>query len=190
MTYNKQKQEFLIDSLRGGLQFLWEFLKNPVLTMKNVPSIPIGELIFVGGTFLAIIGLCYGLISGSIFSVFWGVLFFPFIGLLSVAFASLYLFYITNYLTRGSLAYPKIFTTVFLAAIPSFLFLILSPLLKSVAFLGFVISAFLLRMGFTYSLKVEKKLAGKIILSLFAVILLGYLMEWLRELQLEQKLFS
>ena len=156
--------------------------------MKQLPPIPQGEMIFVGGSFLAAIGFTYGLLQQSFFAILWGLLFFPMIGMLCIALASLYLYYVGSYLSKKNLSYERMFNALFLAAIPSCLFLVVSPILKSAALLGFVLSAFLLRMALIYSFSIDRRHANQMIGSLFAVVLIGYLIEWFQTYHLMSRL--
>lgn len=187
---NQSKKDFLKDSLIGGFNFLLNFLKNPIGVMKQLPKVPLGELIFVGGAFLAIVGFGHGVASESFFSILWGIFLFPFSGLLSVAIASLYFYYVSNYLTKGSYTYEEFFIACYFAAVPSFLSFMISPFIPAIGFLGFLVSAFLMRMSLVYSFKIEKTLSNKIIMSLFAVVILGYLFQLLQSYQLQKDLFS
>lgn len=187
---NQNRKDFLKDSLIGGFNFLLNFLKNPIGVMKQLPNVALGELIFVGGAFLAIVGFGHGVASESFFSILWGIFLFPFSGLLSVAIASLYFYYVGNYLTKGDHSYEQFFIACYFAAVPSFLSFMVSPFLPAIGFLGFLVSAFLMRMSLVYSFKIEKPLSNKIILSLFAVVILGYLLQLLQSYQLQQDLFN
>lgn len=175
----KNENPNIKDTLLGGFHFLFSFLKNPILIIKKMPAIPIGEALLVQLCFVCLSGVAMGFMSKSLFTLLWGIFIYPFLSIVVCAISSLIIYYMISYLTKRNFSFEEVYILVFLASIPAYLIRILYPILNSIDLIGLAISSILLRIGLVYSFALEKKQANKIVLLIYGILFLGFLIEWL-----------
>lgn len=180
-TQSKQK---LKETITGGFHFILGFLKNPISVMKNLPSIPISEAITVQFSLAMATGFLMGLMAKSLFTIVWSIIFYPILSIVTCAITSLLLYYGLSYFTKKSFMYSNVYVLVFLASIPAYFIRILHPLLASIDLLGLAISSVLLRVGLIYSHKVDRQIATKLVVILYAILFLGFAISWLEQIQI------
>lgn len=163
------KDQF-INELLDVKKVLLTYIKNPIQEIKVLPDWTWPKLIAVQAAFTAICGALAGLLEEKIvFSVIAGLISMPFITLITVAVSSLFFYYCFQIFADKTVSFRKMFTIVFFANIPHFIFQIASGFLPPVILVGLAFSAFLLVVGFVEHFQVQKRLVIRIIAALYAI---------------------
>lgn len=163
------KDQF-INELLDVKKVLLTYIKHPIQQIKYLPDWHWPKLILVQAAFTAVCGALAGLLEEKIiFSVIAGLISMPFITLVTVAVSSLFFYYCFQIFADKTVSFRKLFTIVFFANIPHFIFQIASGYLPPVILVGLAFTALLLVVAFTEHFVVEKKLVIRIIAALYAI---------------------
>ncbi len=173
VTPSKNPQlDGLFLELRENLFFIFQFLKNPVLEITRLPDWKwINLFILLFGISLAS-GIGAGFLPPNPYRILSGMILFPFMALVMNGLTSFFIYYFFQVFKGVTHSFRKIFTLVFFANIPFYLFEIGSGLLPPITLIGFAFTAFILIVGLISNFSLEKKIAIRLIGGIYAVILL------------------
>ena len=154
--------------------YLFNFLKNPFQSIKTLPDwnwqiLILTQILITSGT---------GALGGIFVSplAFLGGLFIvPILTLITVSITTLFFYYVIQIFYKKTYSFRQMFTLVFLANVPFFIFQILSPIVPIISLFGLAISGVLIGIGFMEHLQLEKKFVTRLIAGLFILFSLIWL---------------
>lgn len=149
------------------------FIKQPVLQIKKLPDWHWRTLIFAQILMTALSGILSGLFQRSATSILFGFFMMPILTLVTVSISSLFFFYTFQIFTEKHIEYRKIFTAVFFANIPFFIFQTISAIFPPISLVGLAFTSLLLVVAFVENYQVPRQFILRLIAAiylLFAVI--------------------
>jgi hypothetical protein len=162
-------------SIKDISSYILDYLKHPINKIKNLPDWPWSTLILAMVGFTMITGLLSGLVPPSFFRALGGLLVSPIVSLIMSVLGSLFVYYYFQVFEKRTVSFRKIFTLIFFANIPFFLFQIGSEYLPPISLVGFAFTAMLLAVGLNENFSMEKRRAIRLAIILFAVVFLIWL---------------
>lgn len=175
--FNFNAEKFLSD-IKFLSAFVLNFLKNPIIGMKNAPNLDWGQVLLLQGGLSLISGVLAGLVTGNFLFVIWGLLFFPPLALIVSFLASLSLHYLILFFFQKEFAIRQTFILLVLANIPFLILRILSRLFNTIDLVGFVIVGFLLVVGIVENYHLEKRKVIKLVFYFVLFICLSWLAQY------------
>lgn len=156
-------------------KYILQFLRHPIQEISNLPSWSWKTLLAVQIVCAMISGLLAGLTKPGFFSILAGLIVTPFVATLMVTVLSAFLYYYFQVFEKRSVSAIRLFTLSVLASIPFFLLQVGSSLLPPLTLIGFAFSTMLLAVGLTENFQMEKRRAIRLSISLFAIVLLVWI---------------
>lgn len=151
---------------------IFEYMKNPIKGIKNIPDWDWATLILVQ----CFVSLCSGVLAGilqlSFFAFLAGLIMVPIVSLVTAIVSSIFLYYTFLLLAQRELPARQLFTLVILANIPFFIFQTIAPLFPPITLFGFFFTAFILIVGLSENFNLDKKLVIRVIATLCVIYLL------------------
>ncbi len=154
--------------LTGLFNYLWDFMKNPVQEIKNIPNIH--------WTSLVSFQFCLSLISVVISNLlapfaitFLNVIVSLASAIVATGLSSLFFYYFFLIIYEKQLSFLKIFTLVLFAHIPFALFHLAVYFFPPADLIGIGISALLMIVGLVENFKIPKKVAINIMIGLYSI---------------------
>lgn len=103
-------------------QILIPFIKQPVANIKKLPDWHWRTLIIAQVLMTSFSGMLSGLFQRSVPSILFGFFMMPLLTLMTVSISSLFFYYTFQIFTEKHIEFRKVFTAVFFANIPFFIF--------------------------------------------------------------------
>lgn len=168
---NQFKLFFKLDTeeLKFLKTYCVQFIKNPLLAIKSVPSFNWKTLIFFVWSLAFLSGLLSGIVSRSLFSVLEGTILFPFSSIISIFVGSIIWYYVCLFFLERTIPFKKIYSVFAFSATSSFLFDILFSYMFIFHFIGVAISSIFLIVGFVENFSLPKRFVFKFFVGLFAL---------------------
>lgn len=171
--------KFINDTLKSGMLYLFDFLMNPIEGIKNAKDIPWKELIVVQVCYVALTGILLGFIANDFFTFIWAIFLYPIISLIVNFISGVLVHYGILFTAKRKLNFRHIYTIVFLSSVPAYLIRVISPILISIDLIGLGLASILLSIGLIYKFNINRKISIRLSLSLYSVIVIGFLISWL-----------
>jgi hypothetical protein len=124
-------------------------------------------------------GVLSGIVHRSIGSIFWNIIQTPILTLITTFISSLFFYYTFQIFNERIIDFKKLFTTVFFANIPFFIFQIISGFFPPVLLIGLAFTAFLLIVGFVENFQLPRKFVIRLVAGLYVVFVATYGLAWL-----------
>ena len=138
----------LLADLREIFLALQNYLKHPVQEIRKLPNWEWRRLIIAQVIVTMISGALAGLIHHSLFAVFLNLIFMPTVTLITVFISSLFFFYTFQIFSERIIEFRLIFTAVFFANVPFFIFQIIMVFFPPILLVGLAFTALLLIVAF------------------------------------------
>lgn len=158
------------------LNYLKEFVKNPVLKITEIPSWSWTALLIVQITLAIISGTISGLIKLNPYLIAFGLILMPIVSTLSTMLLTTFFYYYFQFFENRTVSYRKIFAFVMLSSIPFYVFQVISTYFAPITLIGFGFTALLVVVGLTENFQIEKKRAYQIAGFLYALVLVSWLL--------------
>jgi hypothetical protein len=157
------------------VEYLIEFIKNPIQKIKNLPHWNWKTLILVQLVLGIVSGFLAGLIKFNIFRILFGILIMPFVSTTAALLLTLFLYYYFQFFENKTEDFRKIFTLVILSSLPFYIFQILSEYFAPVTLIGFSFTSLLGVVGLCENFQVKKNRAYQIVGLLFGLIFVAWI---------------
>ncbi len=171
---NSDKQARLID-FKAIIQFLVQFIKNPVKHITEIPDWNLPSLFFIQISISITSGVLAGLLKMNIYRVANGLILMPIVSTITSLLLTTLLYYYFQFFEKRTVSFKKLFSLVIIASIPFYLFQVISEYFAPIALVGFAFNSILLIVGLNEVFKVEKKRCYEIVGALFALVLLTWI---------------
>lgn len=168
-------EQFFKD-LRNHFIVIFKYLKNPIVEIANLPDWKWPYLLILLYGISMVSGICAGLIPPNPLRILSGIFLFPIAALMMNSLTSLFIYYFFQVFKGTTQSFRKIFTLVFFANIPFYLFEIGSELIPPITLIGFAFTAFILIVGLVSHFSLEKKIAIKMVGGIYALILILWML--------------
>lgn len=166
-NYDQFSEEF-----RGNLLYIFNYIKNPIHEITRLPNWNWLHLIILLYGISFISGLCAGFLPPNPYRILSGIILFPIMALVMNGLTSLFIYYFFQVFKGMTHSFRKVFTLVFFANIPFYLFEMGSEMLPPITLIGFAFTAFILIVGLVANFSLEKKIAIRLVGGVYTVILL------------------
>lgn len=181
------RKDHLLNEFYEVKSFLNQFLRHPIDQIKNVPDWHWYRLIGVHGTLAALTGALRGFVDKKIsFSIIAGLFVSPVLTLISLTVASLFFYYTFQIFLQKTVSPRRLFTVIMLANIPQLILQIVSGYVPPISLVGMAFTAMLLLVGFAENFQIEKKMALRLIGSIYALFLALWIWDRVNSAQLEK----
>ncbi len=161
---------------RKILQYLIEFVKNPLQKITELPDWSWTSLFLVQVLLAIASGVLAGLIKLNFYRVAEGIFLMPVVSTIAALLLAMFLYYYFQFFENKTQSYRKIFTLVILSSIPFYLFQILSEYFAPVTLIGFAFTSLLGVVGLCENFKLSKRRAYELVGALFVLILIAWFM--------------
>lgn len=165
-------QEFKVD-----LHLIFNFLKYPLQEIKKPLPWSWVKTVVIYAVLSIAAGLLNGIISRNIYNMAFGLIFMPIITFVTSHVLTGFFYYYFQVFERRQIQFLEIFHMVVLANIPFLIIHTVTSLLQPLTLLGLASSAFLLIVGLTDKLSLNKKRAIQIVSALYFLIFAVWLWE-------------
>ncbi|MBC7464956.1 MAG: YIP1 family protein [Bdellovibrio sp.] len=156
------------------IQFLVEFVKNPVQGISILPDWNWASLFAVQILLALASGVLSGLLKLNFYRVLYGIFLMPVVTTVTALLLALFLYYYFQLFENRSESFRKIFILVILSSIPFYLFQIISEYFAPITLIGFAFTALLAIVGLCENFNVQKKRAYTICGGLFVLVLIAW----------------
>lgn len=182
MQDNKPRKKFFSEEVLNEIldtkKVLFQFLRHPLIEIKNLPDWDWRRLLMLQGSVTAAAGALAGLIDKKIsFSIIVGLITMPLLTLISLTVATLFFYYCFQIFANKTLPPRKLFTVILFANIPYFIFQILAGFVPPITLIGLAFTGILLLVGFVENFQIDRKLAIRIVGGLYALIFCVWILE-------------
>lgn len=157
------------------LEFLIDFVKNPVLKIKTLPQWNWTSLFLLHIVLSVISGALAGLLKLNIYRIAFGLFLMPVVSTLTALLMSMFLYYYFQFFENKTESFKKLFTLVVLSSIPFYFFQVVSEYFSFISIIGFAMTSLLGIVGLCENFNVAKKRAALVVGSLFALVLLTWI---------------
>ncbi|MEK6556261.1 MAG: YIP1 family protein, partial [Bdellovibrionota bacterium] len=160
MTFSRDLQQGISPYKAQALEcarVLLQFLKNPVLGMRQLPTWDWPTLILFHTALAATFGFLGGLISLRFGRVFSGLIIYPISTLFIVAIISGFFYYTFLFIYHRELDFKKLVTLVVFAHLPNTFLSIFAYHLPPIILMGVAASGMLLIVGLTELSQIDRK---------------------------------
>jgi len=169
-------------SLQTDLQEIYRaiksYLKHPVQEIRKLPNWEWRRVILAQVIVTVICGFLTGLIFRSPLNMLMGMFVTPIIALLVAMISSLVFFYTFQIVSEKLIELRLIFTAVFFANVPFFLFQIIVGLFPPISLVGLAFTALLLIVAFVDNFQLSRKFVTRLIAGIYIVMVLTYVLAW------------
>jgi hypothetical protein len=159
--------------VRELLSFLPTFFKNPVETIKHVPSWDWPTVVILEVFVAAITAVLGGIVGRNFLAMLGGLFVGPIMGLLLSFITAGILYYAVLFAMKTEIEYRKVFIVVVLSKLLPHCVEVFAPLSRApVHFAAIVLTAVFINLGLVYNFMLEKKKTFQIVGALTAMALL------------------
>lgn len=156
------------EELTSLFTYLWDFIRNPVQEIKSIPRIQWKSLIafqFCLSTFSVVFSNLLAPYAISIRYIFISLV----VSLMATGLVSIFFYYFFLIIYEQRFKFIKIFTLVLFAHIPFAIFHLVSYFFPPADLFGLAISAMLMIVGLVENFQTPKKVAMRLMLTLYMV---------------------
>lgn len=166
--------------IQSVLYYLRDYLKNPVLGIKNIPNWSWQTLLITYSASAGACGLLSGIVSRKFFMMFVGLFFLPIVALVSAALIAGFFYYTFLFFFHRELEYKKLYTIVALSMLPFYALYTVAGLIPPITLLGFAVAGLLLAVGLTENTPIERKYIFRLVGGLYAIYFLFWLINMIQ----------
>ncbi len=161
--------------LKVLVKYLFEFVKHPVQKIQSLPDWKWSQLIVVHLLLSIVSGVLAGMLKMNFYRVANGIFLMPIVSTAAVALLSMYLYYYFQFFENRTESFRKICTLVVLAAIPFYLFQVVSEYFALISVVGLSFATMLAVIGLNENFAVHKKRAFQVMGVMFGLMLITWL---------------
>jgi len=162
------------ERMSGVLRFVFQYLKNPVQTIRQLPDWDWATLHIFLSASAALGGVLSGFVAVKFGQVLSGLIGFPISVIIWTWIFTGFFYYTFFFMYRRELPLKALFTLLSFSALPFFAIYIISPLVEPLKLIGFAVSAILLSVGLTEMSGLNRNQVIKLIGGIF----LAYSLFW------------
>ena len=151
------------------LQYLPQYLKNPVAGIKRVPAWDWYTLLILQISASAAVSILTGVATRNLLQIFGGIILGPIYGLIFSFLISVILYYVFLFLMDTQLEFRKMYTVVILAGLPASIINILGAVLWPVSFIALAGFSWLLILGISENFLIDRKRVSKLVVPLVII---------------------
>lgn len=167
------QKEFLLREALEVKQHLVRFLRHPVTEIKNIPDWSWGRVLGLQVSLAAVTGALAGLVEKKIsLSIIVGLFISPILTLITLGISTLFFYYCFQIFAEKTVSVRRLFTLILFASIPQYIFQIVSSYVPPITLVGMAFAAYLLLVGFVENFQIQKKMALKMIVTLYVLFFL------------------
>lgn len=164
--------EQILNDLQESFSWIIKYLRNPIHEITKLPDWKWTNLIILLYSISLISGIAAGFLPPNPYRILSGLILFPIMALVMNGLTSFFIYYFFQVFKGTTHSFKKIFTLVFFANIPFYLFEIGSELVPPLTLVGFAFTAFILIVGLVSNFNLEKKLAIRVVGTIYTMILI------------------
>ncbi len=164
--------------LREIFLALRNYLKHPVQEIRKLPTWEWRRLILAQVVVTMFSGLLSGVIHHSLFAIFFNMILTPILSLITAFISSLFFFYTFQIFSEKTVEFRSLFTAVFFANVPFFIFQIVMGYFPPILLVGLAFTAILLIVAFVDNFQLPRKLVSRLIGGIYVIFVLTYLLAW------------
>jgi hypothetical protein len=157
------------------MEYLIEFVKNPVEKIKTLPDWNWGSLFLLHLVLSVISGVLAGALKINLLRVAAGLFIMPVVATTTALLMAMFLYYYFQFFEKRTESFRKLFTLVVLSSIPFYFFQIVSEYFSFISVIGFAMTSLLGMVGLCENFKVEKQRASIVAGFLFVLVFLTWL---------------
>lgn len=161
-------------NLKFNAGLLFEFLKNPVLGMKNLPPWQPQETLFLHGLTAAVSGVLGGLLSIKFLSIILGLLFMPITVIAASLVFSGFFYYLILFFFKKQPDFFTVYKIHFLASLPVLAASTVAHWIPPVSLVALIAAFFLIFVGLSENFQLERRSLAKVLGGVFLV----YILMW------------
>lgn len=162
--------------IRTIVQYLIDFVKNPVQSISLLPDWNWTSLFLLQIVLAVLSGALAGLIKLAFFAVAFGIIIMPVVSTIAALLLALFLYYYFQFFEKRTEDFRRIFTLVILSSLPFYIFQILSEYFAPVTLIGFAFTSLLAVVGLTENFNVTKKRAYQLVGFLSTVVVVAWIL--------------
>jgi uncharacterized protein YacL len=166
------QKAFFLREAREVKRHILQYLRHPIEEIKHIPdwSWPrvIGLQVILAGATGALTGLME---KKLLFSVVASLFVSPILTMIPLAIATLFFYYCFQIFAEKTVSLRCLFTLILFANIPQFIFQIVAVYVPAITVIGMAYTAYLLWIGFVANFQIDRKVAMKMIGTLYALFL-------------------
>lgn len=163
------------ENVREVLQYIFEYLKQPIERIKVLPNWSWPALIITLVCLSMVSGVITGLIPPNFFRIMGGLIISPLVSAATTFVGALFIYYYFQVYEKQTHSFRKIFTLLIFANIPFFIFQIGSEIIPPITLVGFAFTALLMAVGLTENFHLEKRKSIRLVTILFAIVFVLWL---------------
>jgi high-affinity Fe2+/Pb2+ permease len=160
--------------IQEAILALPHFIKNPVQTMKDPPHWDWPTQLILQGGFVALCSFASGLIERRWLRALTGIFIAPISNLLLCTIAAGLFYYVFLFWFQREFKFRQIYLLVLFAAIPSQIVSVVSGLFPPIQLVGLAATTWLLFIGFSENLGLERQRLRQLLVGMFAICLVYY----------------
>jgi len=157
---------------------LFSFLQHPVERIKHLPTWEWRRIILAQVLITMASGALAGLVHRSVLSIIVGLIQTPVLTLITSFISSLFFYYTFQIFTDKIVDFKALFTAVFFANIPFFIFQVISGFFPPILLVGLAFSALLLIVGFCENFQLPKVFVMRLVGIIYVLFLVTYGLAW------------
>ncbi len=157
---------------REALRFVVQYLRHPLREIAKLPDWQWPLLITLTILFAIISGVITGLIPPNPYRIAAGLLLSPFVSLVLTTVMSIFFYYYFQVFERRTCSLRRLYTLVFFANIPFYIFQTISDVVWVITPVAFAFTAFILVVGLVENFHMEKRRALRLIGIIFSLVIL------------------
>lgn len=157
------------------IEFIIDFVKHPVEKIKSLPDWNWGSLFLLHLVLSVISGVLAGLLKLNFYRIAAGLFLMPVVATTTALLLAMFLYYYFQFFENKTESFRKLFTLVVLSSIPFYFFQVVSEYFSFISVIGFAMTCLLGMVGLCENFGVEKKRAGIVAGTLFALAFLTWI---------------
>lgn len=157
------------------VEYIIEFVKHPVEKIKSLPDWNWSSLFLLHLVLSVISGVLAGLLKLNVLRIAAGLFLMPVVATTTALLLAMFLYYYFQFFEKKTESFRRLFTLVVLSSIPFYFFQVVSEYFSFISVIGFAMTSLLGMVGLCENFGVEKRRAGIVAGSLFALVLLTWI---------------
>ena len=162
-------------ALKNILDYLIEFVKNPIQKIAQLPDWNWTSIIIVQITIAVASGVLAGLIKFNLYRIASGIFLMPFVSTISSALLSIFFYYYFQFFENRTESFRKLFILVILTSIPFYIFQIISEYFAPITLIGVGFTCLLGIVGLTENFGVAKRRSTQLMGFIFGLTVLTWI---------------
>lgn len=173
--------------IKEHLLFIVHYLRHPIQRIKSLPDWPWKELAMMFIIMSIGSGVLTGFAPPNVYVIAAGLFIAPIISIIMHGLFTLILYYYFQIFENKTHSFRALFTLVFFANIPFFIFQIGSEVVPPITLIGFLFTAFLLIVGLTENFKLPKAQSIRLVGIIFFIVFIVWIINRIDIGRLERK---